>query len=102
MSVIHVSLSYNKSYNKIKNKAEKLKKGGHGMVIDAHLHLWDKQLGRVGENKVVALKDGKSDFGGEIRQMMAIYAGWKKHSGNADFQYELCQSQRMRGYTGVY
>ena len=42
------------------------------MVIDAHLHLWDKQLGRVGENKVV------------------------------DFQYELCQSQRMRGYTGVY
>ena len=29
------------------------------MVIDAHLHLWDKQLGRVGENKVVALKDGK-------------------------------------------
>lgn len=26
------------------------------MVIDAHLHLWDKQLGRVGENKVVALK----------------------------------------------
>ena len=57
MSAIHVSLSYNKSYNKIKNKAEKLKKGGHGMVIDAHLHLWDKQLGRVGENKVVALKD---------------------------------------------
>ena len=36
------------------------------MVIDAHLHLWDKQLGRVGENKVVALKDGKSNFGGEI------------------------------------
>ena len=66
MSTIHVSLSYNKSYNKIKNKAEKRKKGGHGMVIDAHLHLWDKQLGCVGENKVVALKDGKSDFGGEI------------------------------------
>ena len=43
------------------------------MVIDAHLHLWDKQLGRVGENKVVALKDGKSDFGGEIRQMMPPY-----------------------------
>ena len=40
------------------------------MTIDAHLHLWDKQLGRVGENKVVALTDGKSDFGGEIRQMM--------------------------------
>ena len=43
------------------------------MVIDAHLHLWDKQLGRVGENKVVALRDGKSDFGGEIRQMMPPY-----------------------------
>ena len=24
------------------------------MVIDAHLHLWDKQLGRVGENKVAS------------------------------------------------
>ena len=39
------------------------------MVIDAHLHLWDKQLGRVGENKVTALRDGKSDFGGEIRHI---------------------------------
>lgn len=43
------------------------------MVIDAHVHLWDKQHGRVNGRPVVALKGGRSDFGGALRQMMPPY-----------------------------
>lgn len=40
------------------------------MIIDAHTHLWKKQNGRVDGKPVFALRNGKSNFGGEIRQMM--------------------------------
>lgn len=43
------------------------------MIIDAHTHLWKKQNGLVNGKSVTALKNGKSDFGGEIRQMMPPY-----------------------------
>lgn len=43
------------------------------MVIDAHLHLWDRQNGMVNGKPVVALSGGKSDFGGALRQMMPPY-----------------------------
>ena len=43
------------------------------MVIDAHLHLWETQQGRVGGNPVFALSGGKSNFGGALRQMMPPY-----------------------------
>lgn len=43
------------------------------MIIDAHAHLWKKQSGFVNGKPVTALKNGKSDFGGEIRQMMPPY-----------------------------
>lgn len=43
------------------------------MIIDAHTHLWKKQEGRVDGKPVVPLENGKSDFGGEIRQMMPPY-----------------------------
>ena len=43
------------------------------MIIDAHLHLWKKQDGLVDGRKVIPLKNGRSDFGGEIRQMMPPY-----------------------------
>ena len=43
------------------------------MVIDAHLHLWDIQQGRVNGKAVTALTGGKSDFGGALRQMMPPY-----------------------------
>lgn len=43
------------------------------MRIDAHLHLWNKQNGRVNGKPVVALGGGCSDFGGEIRQMQPPY-----------------------------
>jgi len=43
------------------------------VLIDAHLHLWEKQNGRVNSKPVVGVGNGKSDFGGEIRQMMPPY-----------------------------
>jgi predicted TIM-barrel fold metal-dependent hydrolase len=43
------------------------------VIIDAHLHLWEKQQGMVNGRPVVGVGDGKSDFGGEIRQMMPPY-----------------------------
>ena len=43
------------------------------MVIDAHLHLWETQLGKVNGKPVVALTGGQSDFGGQLRQMMPPY-----------------------------
>ena len=36
------------------------------MVIDAHLHLWETQQGRVNGKPVTALTGGKSDFGGAL------------------------------------
>lgn len=43
------------------------------MIIDAHTHLWKKQNGKVGGRLVTALANGRSNFGGEIRQMMPPY-----------------------------
>ena len=43
------------------------------MIIDAHAHLWAKQQGRVNGGSVHDIGGGRSDFGGEIRQMMPPY-----------------------------
>ena len=43
------------------------------MIIDAHAHLWKKQNGIVNGKPVYGVGGGKSDFGGEIRQMMPPY-----------------------------
>lgn len=43
------------------------------MIIDAHAHLWKKQNGKVNGKPVFDVGGGKSDFGGEIRQMMPPY-----------------------------
>lgn len=43
------------------------------MIIDAHAHLWDRQQGVVNGKEVYSVGGGKSDFGGEIRQMMPPY-----------------------------
>lgn len=43
------------------------------MIIDAHAHLWKKQNGIVNGKAVYDIGGGKSDFGGEIRQMMPPY-----------------------------
>ena len=43
------------------------------MRIDAHAHLWDSLHGMVNGKPVTALYGGKSDFGGNLRQMMPPY-----------------------------
>lgn len=43
------------------------------MIIDAHVHLWEKQKGRVNGKPVYSLSGGRSEFGGEIRQMLPPY-----------------------------
>lgn len=40
------------------------------MIIDAHAHLWKTQQGKVDGRDVFSVGNGKSNFGGEIRQMM--------------------------------
>ena len=42
-------------------------------MIDAHLHLWEKQNGRVNGLPVYGIGGGRSMFGGEVRQMMPAY-----------------------------
>lgn len=43
------------------------------ITIDAHTHLWAKQAGTVNGKPVFPVGNGKSNFGGEIRQMMPPY-----------------------------
>lgn len=43
------------------------------MIIDAHIHLWDKQNGIHNGERVYHTKDGRSMFMGEARQMMPPY-----------------------------
>lgn len=43
------------------------------IIIDAHTHLWKKQDGYCQSGPVKALENGRSNFGGEIRQMMPPY-----------------------------
>ena len=38
--------------------------------IDAHVHLWEKQDGLINGKRVYGVGGGRSDFCGEIRQMM--------------------------------
>lgn len=43
------------------------------MIIDAHAHLWKTQRGKVHGREVFDVGNGKSNFGGEIHQMMPPY-----------------------------
>lgn len=43
------------------------------MIIDCHAHLWKIQNGKVDGRDVFPVGNGKSNFGGEIRQMMPPY-----------------------------
>ena len=42
-------------------------------MIDAHVHLWEKQRGKVNGLPVYDLGGGKSMFGAEVRQMLPPY-----------------------------
>lgn len=43
------------------------------MIIDAHIHLWERQQGLVDGKPVFPTEGGKSNFGGEERQMVPPY-----------------------------
>lgn len=43
------------------------------MIIDAHVHLWKVQNGRVNGSQVYGLGNGRSNFGGKILQMTPPY-----------------------------
>lgn len=43
------------------------------MIIDAHAHLWKTQRGKVDGRDVFSVGNGKSNFGGEIRQMVSPF-----------------------------
>ena len=43
------------------------------IAVDVHVHLWEKQQGIVNGRAVFDVGGGKSDFGGEVRQMMPPY-----------------------------
>lgn len=43
------------------------------MIIDAHAHLWKEQKGKVDGRDVTYIENGKSNFGGDVRQMMPPY-----------------------------
>lgn len=43
------------------------------IIVDAHSHLWKKQQGMVNGKEVYSIGGGKSNFGGEIRQMQPPY-----------------------------
>ncbi len=43
------------------------------IIIDAHVHLWEKQNGRAGQKPVYGVGNGIADFAGERRQMMPPY-----------------------------
>lgn len=42
-------------------------------IIDAHAHLWLRQNGKVDGRDVYPVGNGKSNFGGSVRQMMPPY-----------------------------
>ena len=42
-------------------------------IVDAHVHLWEKQQGMIDGLPVCGLGNGKSSFCGEVRQMMPPY-----------------------------
>ena len=48
--------------------------------VDAHVHLWEKQQGMVNGKPVVGIGGGRSNFGGEIRQMMPPYMNDDKNT----------------------
>lgn len=63
------------------------------MIIDAHVHLWNAQHGKVNGKPVVSLGGGRSDFGGEIKQMLPPYM----IDGKNTVEYLLANMD----YTGV-
>ena len=65
------------------------------IAIDAHVHLWERQQGRVNGRPVVGVGQGKSNFGGEVRQMMPPYM-----DDNANTAERLIANMDYAGVSG--
>lgn len=65
------------------------------IAIDAHVHLWERQQGRVNGRPVVGVGQGRSDFGGEVRQMMPPYM-----DDNANTAERLIANMDYAGVSG--
>lgn len=79
-------------------------------IIDAHLHLWDKQDGLVNGLPVYHIGNGKSTFLGETRQMMPAYMDDGRNTaerllGNMDYAGvggAVCTQEYMDGNQDEY
>lgn len=80
------------------------------MIIDAHLHLWEKQQGMAGGMPVYDIGSGKSMFMGEVRQMMPAYIDDGANTaerllGNMDYarvNAAVCTQEYMDGNQDEY
>ena len=80
------------------------------MIIDAHVHLWEKQNGMVNSLPVYDIGSGKSMFLGEIRQMMPAYMDDGRNTaerliGNMDYACVnacVCTQEYMDGNQDEY
>lgn len=80
------------------------------VIIDAHLHLWEKQDGIVADMPIKDLGNGKSSFMGEIRQMMPPYIDDGRNTaerllGNMDYACVnacVCTQEYMDGNQDDY
>lgn len=79
-------------------------------IIDAHLHLWEKQDGCVNDLPVYHVGNGKSTFLGGIRQMMPAYMDDGRNTaerllGNMDYACVngcVCTQEYMDGNQDEY
>ena len=80
------------------------------VIIDAHLHLWEKQNGVINGLPVVHVGNGKSSFMGETRQMMPAYMDDGRNTaerliGNMDYacvNAAVCTQEYMDGNQDDY
>ena len=63
-------------------------------IIDAHSHLWLKQDTVVDGMRIRALANGRSEFMGELRQMLPPFM--------IDGKNGLCTGIGCRSDTGIY
>lgn len=80
------------------------------VIIDAHLHLWEKQNGIAGGQPVRHVGNGKSSFDGVIRQMMPAYMDDGRNTaerliGNMDYacvNAAVCTQEYIDGNQDEY
>ena len=80
------------------------------IIIDAHLHLWEKQDGIAGGSPVRHVGNGKSSFDGVIRQMMPAYIDDGRNTaerllGNMDYAQvnaAVCTQEYIDGNQDEY